>query len=273
MSVALAPDDRWAELSGTTVRQELVVAWQHPVLRSYHPVGLLRAERERYSFRYVAAALEIPDFRPLLGFEDPRREYTATHLFPLFAQRAMDARRPDFERYVSDLGLDPSAATPWEQIARSTGRRRGDTLQLFPVPQVHDGTVTCPFLVHGIRHMPVNEPELEGEVRRITEAELDRALGALVPGDPLRLVPEPGNHRNPEAVVVLTGSTPLGYVPDLLVHDLQRLMRTQAVALGAAVLRANGPSAPGHLRLLAELRAAGVGDFRFFQDARWQPLA
>ena len=35
----------------------------------------------------------------------------------------------------------------------------------------------------------------------------------------------------------------------------------------------NGSDAPWHMRLLARLRAAPIGDFRFFTGERWTPLA
>lgn len=108
------------------VARRLVVAWQHPEERSIQPVGFLTRDRDVYKFAYIRNALAVRDFRPLLGFEDLHRSYQTQDLFPLFAQRAMDARRPDYQRYVQTLGLegDPS---PWEQIARSQGRREGDT--------------------------------------------------------------------------------------------------------------------------------------------------
>ena len=271
MSATVALDAPGGAVGASTNRRELVVAWQHPHERSFHPVGLLRAENGEYTFRYVEAVRTAPDFAPLLGFERLDEEYRSERLFPIFAQRAMDPRRADYTRYVESLGLDPASATPWEQIARSRGRRQGDTLQLFPVPRVESGTVTCPFLVHGIRHMPANQPEIRGRVRHVTRSELDDVIDGLRPGDGLRLEPEPTNRANAEAVVVVAGDTPLGYVPNLLVRDLHRLMKISPVH--ASVVRANGPDAPGHLRLLAEIRAEGARGFRFFQDECWRPLA
>ena len=115
----------------TKVARRLVVAWQHPEERSIQPVGLLTWDGIGFKFAYIRNVLSVRDFRPLLGFEDLYRSYYSEDLFPLFAQRAMDPRRPDYQRYVQTLGLegDPS---PWEQIARSQGRREGDTIQLFP---------------------------------------------------------------------------------------------------------------------------------------------
>ena len=254
-----------------TRHQELVVAWQHPDDRAIYPVGLLRYADGEYSFRYVRSVLSVPAFRPLLGFANLNHVYTSRRLFHLFAQRAMDPRRPDYVRYVTDLGLDPTDATPWEQITRSNGRRNGDTLQLFPVPQVTDGHVSCSFLVHGLRHVPENMPIMNGAPREVSADQIESALGKLVPGSALALVPEPTNTHNPEAILVVADDIPLGYVPDLLAHDLHRL---RAIAHPrTTVFQVNAPDAPSHLRVLVKLEADQVGGFQFFQGARWTPLA
>jgi hypothetical protein len=62
--------------------------------------------------------------------------------------------------------------------------------------------------------------------------------------------------------MVVGAEVPVGWVPDLLVDDLQRLMRS--VHVQVLVEHVNGPDAPWHLRLLVRLQAAPAGDFRFF---------
>lgn len=272
MSVTVVPDAPTADARDASASdRELVVAWQHPNERTIYPIGVLRFQDREYSFRYVRAVLAVPDFRPLLGFGNLREVYTSGRLFPLFAQRALDPRRPDYERYVADLGLDPAEATPWEQITRSSGRRNGDTLQLFPVPQVVDGQVSCAFLVHGIRHMPQNRPILDGVAHAVSTEQIDQVLSGLAPGAPLDLVPEPTNASSHEAILVAARGVPVGYVPNLLVHDLHRLREVAEVR--ASVIRVNGPDAPSHLRVLAHLDAERAPGFTFFQGEDWQPLA
>jgi len=71
---------------------------------------------------------------------------------------------------------------------------------------------------------------------------------------------------------MVTGATvPIGWVPDLLVEDLQKLMTRAAVRV--AVEHVNGPDAPWHLRLLVRMRASPAGDSRFFTGKRWTSLA
>jgi hypothetical protein len=250
----------------------LVVAWQHPTERSIEPVGFLSYDGDVYRFGYIRNALTVADFRPLFGFDELDVSYEAHELFPLFAQRAMDPRRPDYERYVERLGLE-GEPTPWEQIARSQGRREGDTIQLFPEPTINENEARCWFLVHGIRHAHKGTKILNGARIEVTREQVEEALKGLQEGDELGIVPEPENPKNRQAIVVMgTPLVPVGWIPDLLVEDLHRLMEQADVRVTVAHI--NGPDAPEHLRLLARLQAAPLTtDFRFFTSERWEPLA
>ena len=115
------------ESRSSAAARRLVVAWQHPGTRAIEPVGFLSYDDHLYRFAYIQNALSVDGFRPLLGFDDLRRAYSSERLFPLFAQRAMDARRADYGRYVASLGLEGKWPEPWEQIARSQGRRERAT--------------------------------------------------------------------------------------------------------------------------------------------------
>jgi hypothetical protein len=266
LAAARGPAGRSAEVPG-----RLVVAWQHPVERSIEPVGFLSCDDQGYRFSYIRNALTVHDFPGLLGFDDRSVSYRSDELFPLFAQRAMDPRRPDYERYVNRLGLegDPS---PWEQISRSQGHREGDTIQLFPEPVVGGNEVSCQFLVHGVRHAHKTAKILNGVRVEVTRDWVDAALDSLHAGDDLGMVPEPGNPNNPLAIVVTAAPLiPIGWVPNLLVEDLHRLMERARVRVIAE--HVNGPEAPWHLRVLARLRAAPALGFRFFISERWEPLA
>lgn len=265
VTVAREPENR----SAMTARR-LVVTWQHPDERLIEPVGFLDYDGQRYQFGYIRHALSVKDFRPLLGFRDLYRVYSSAELFPLFAQRVMDPRRPDYQRYVRRLGLDEEAS-PWEQIARSQGRRRGDTIQLLPQPTSDGETLTCLFLVNGVRHVPGISRVLHGRPIEVTGKQVEAALTRLRPGDALELAREPDNEVNPLALMVIApAAIPVGWVPNLMVEDMHQLMACADVSVTAA--HVNGPDAPWHLRLLARLTARGTGEFRFFTGEKWELL-
>lgn len=229
----------------------LVVAWQHPATRLIAPVGLLQhGPGERYRFRYLRSATAVEGFTPFLSFPDWERDYVSARLFPLFSQRIMSSRRPDYWEFLRQLHLTDNAS-PWEQLARSEGRRTGDTVQVFPVPSVEpDGSTTCRFLVHGIRHVTGGQ------------------LPDLTPEEPLGLSDDPKNPVNPAAVHVIgPGDRPIGYVPDLLLEHLRAMQSAGSVRL--FVEHVNGPDAPVHLRLLVRLEGSAPPSYQPMTGPRW----
>jgi hypothetical protein len=211
-----------------------------------------------YEFRYVRNVLSVKDFIPLIGFPDLSGVYTSPRLFPLFSQRVMAPRRPDFSRYVESLDLTEDA-DPWEQLTRSEGRRAGDTIMVFPEPTIgSEGRTQSNFLVHGIRHA-------------VPEQDIDDRLRSLRKGDRLALVPEPTNPVNPRAIhTVDRQSVPLGWVPDLLLDYVHTVTGTGPHEL--VVQHVNGPEAPIHLRLLVRLTGSVPAGYKAFSGAAWGPV-
>ena len=252
--------------------RRLAVTWQNPTTRCTSLIALLEFDGDVYHFHYVANAEATEGFRALPGFPDLHRSYESVHLFPLFAQRVMDPRRPDYVRYVERLGL-PSDATPWEQMSRSGGAREGDLLQLFPEPTIENDKITCTFLVHGIRHISESEFVVDGQRVRVDPDELERQLASLHQGDRLRLLREPGNPVNSQAVLTTADDgVPLGWVPDLLLDDLYAMSNGEPEATAVNVEQINGPDAPPHIRLLARLKVQRNLLYIPFSGQRWEPL-
>jgi hypothetical protein len=255
---AATSDTRPAGVYARALRQ-LVVTWQHPIERSISPVAMLSYDGQTYSFHYIRNALDVPGFRPFLGFPDLDRWYTSPTLFPLFAQRAMAPRRPDFTRWVTRLGLSEDAS-PWEQITRSGGRRQGDTIQLFPVPRVSGGRMECDFLVHGMRHIIERPIPVADMIVIVTRDQLEHELAMLRPGAQLALCDEPTNPSNPRAILTTTLS-------DEEVHRMPHRARATVT-----VRTVNGPEAGWHLRVLANLSAEVPDSFEVFSGPSWEPV-
>lgn len=246
------------EEDGGSAPRRLVVAWQHPQTRLISAVGMLDVETQRYRFRYLRRAMTTAGFRPFLGFREFEKTYLSDELFPLFQQRVMNPRRPDYERYIKSLNL-PSDATPWEQLARSGGKRTGDTIQLFPEPIVRvDGSSRCCFLVHGVRHIEKNyDPSVQQRIQNLRK------------GDSLQLVPEPDNVVNPKALLTSTeGGDVLGWVPDLLLDYVYMLRESGPVEL--RVEHTNGPNVPYHFRLIARVEGRVPAGYQPFAGPGWE---
>lgn len=240
------------------VAQRFAVAWRDAQRRRIVPVGILEADGERATFRYVAGVRSDPQFRPLPAFPDLGRVYEQDFLFPFFEHRAIDPDRPDYDDYVTALGLH-RGATAWDILARSGGRRAGDKIQMQVAPQVDpsSGATTCTFLVRGLQFVP--DP-----------AAADAAISRLRPGTALGLTPDEDNPVNDEALLVTTGDgVTLGWVPELLV-DYANVARRHDVRL--TVVRSNPPSLPAHLRLLVRLDGHVPPPYQAFAGPQWQPL-
>jgi hypothetical protein len=239
----------------TTSRRLLVT--EKDAAGFYRPVGFLGAAEEsgvvQYTFDYLRSAVGRPGFRPFLGFVDTERSYRSGGLFPLFAERIMDPRRPEHPVFLAALDLSDDA-TPLEVLGRSGGQRAGDGIMLLPEPTVDaHGRSNCLFLVHGIRYVE----------------NADSLLRSLKPGDRLALRPEPDNEANSHALVVVeAGGHKLGYVPDALlehVHDVADPVVT--------VVRVNGPEVGVRLRLLVRLDGRTSGGDRPFSGPGWETVA
>lgn len=247
----------------------LVVTWQHPVDRDISPIGLLSYDGLEYAFNYLKSASKVAGFRPLIGFPVMEQRYTSDELFPIFAQRAMDPRRPDFERYVSDLGLE-NDASPWEQIARSGGARGSDTLQLFPVPRYSGDGWTCSFLVHGMRHLLAKSVMVGQTTHPQYEVDgFELVLSGLTRGDELRVEHEISNKYSAHSLLATTvDDDPVGWVPNWLATEVLQLQSEGCLAF--RVDKVNPSIAGWHMRMVVNMRADCPENFEFFTGPDWE---
>lgn len=240
--------------------RRMAVAWQHPDERSVRPVGILQYDGTTHEFFYLRTVSKVKDFRPFLNFPDLSQIYRSPHLFPMFSQRVMSHRRPDYTQYLQQIDL-ADTATPWEQLARTEGKLASDTIQLMPEPEVDaDGRTRSQFLVAGIRH------QIEDEHQR------NLILSRLKKGGELQLFDEPDNPVNSRAILVSTrDNVALGWVPNMLldyVHDVR-----DYGPYSIKVTHVNGPDAPNHMRLLVMIEGQLELDYRPFAGPEWEPYS
>lgn len=201
----------------------LYVTWQDPRSRQYWPVGRLRVFAQgtdrRYEFVYLRGARKTGDahFRGFVGFPDLKEVYRDHELFPLFANRIMNRRRPDFGEFVTRLDLDPNTADDLDILARSGGRRVTDSIEVFAKPDlIRDGCYQTYFLSHGIRY-------LNPGIQRLLEASVQE-------GDRLYLQWDTQNSADPRAMSLRTEDhLSAGFVPRYLLDDAWDLHVNQEV--------------------------------------------
>ncbi|MER9739673.1 MULTISPECIES: HIRAN domain-containing protein [unclassified Mesorhizobium] len=217
------------------------INWQDPVTRRWYPVAKLQRAYGQYIFAYTFGALHSPNFSPFAGLTDRNAVYISSELFPIFANRVMNERRPEFGQYArwSGIHVDQSA-DPLLLMARMGGERATDTLEVHPVPELSPkGHYETVFFCHGMRH--------------VLEQAQARTL-ALRPGEHLFPMLDMQNPFDPNAIA-LRSSDPaamIGYCPRYLVGDLKKLAAATQNSVRLSVRQVNA-DAPVQFRLLCEL--------------------
>jgi hypothetical protein len=238
----------------------LFVNWQDEESRRIFPVARLLklAGGDGYEFAYIAGAKEAEmfGFEPFQAFPDLLEVSLTKELPAFFKNRLLQPGRPDYPRYLQELGLETASATPVEILARSGGRRITDPLEIFAELVPAAGRYEAHFFVRGIRHLQGAE---------------DAAL-RLQPGERLRLKHEPTNSFNANAhLVVCHDGRAVGYVPDYLVDDLKELVEKDE-SLRVEVARVNEPPAPSQQRLLCKLSISSNAPLPH-RGPRFEPLS
>lgn len=201
------------------------------------PLALPEGDDGEYVFRYRPP---LPgSFRPFPAFPDLSEQYRSRRLFPFFENRIMSPLRPDYEDYLSALGLSRDEATPFEMLARTGGGRATDTVQVVPEPVAEDGGSTEQlFLASGVRY----HDTADGLVMR------------LRPGDELVLRDEPDNEYDDRAILLdAEHNRPVGWIPSYMLDEVHKAQQG-GTSVRVFVERANGPDVPSHLRLLCRMR-------------------
>lgn len=216
--------------------------WTHQLLR----VGELTFTGARFRFKYLTEAQLHPSFEPFPEFSHLDRTYESDELFPAFAKRVATSATGGPEALITLLGLDGDSATPLELLERSWAQSPHDTIQVVPRPRrTSAGAEELPFLVSGVSH--AHEADAEDSPGAVT-----RRIQALKAGQLLQCHDEPENAFNPRAIVLKADARRLGWIPDYLL-DYVHKRRNEGHTVSVAVLQANGPDVPWHLRLLCSL--------------------
>lgn len=218
------------------VTRHLRLIWQDEVTRGFVQVGALwELAGGAFAFEYTPHAhherfVALPEF--------PRLEdlYVTDRLPAFFANRAMSSNRRSYATYCAWLGLD-DIPSPVEILARSGGGRSTDTFHIVEGFAPVNGRINGSFFASGVRH-------IDGAHNRIQQ---------LAPGHPLAVRREVDNPVNHLALLLDSSpGKPVGYIPDWLVGDLNRL------DLGNISVKAErlNPQAPPHLQLMCRLVAS-----------------
>jgi len=110
----------------------LYLAWRDPKGRTWFPVGRLSFDGKVYRFVYTRGAKQSPNFLPFARMEDLTTIYESDELFPLFANRLLSKKRPEYQEFLQWLNTRPGEDDPLTSLALE-GFEKRIYWQYFPV--------------------------------------------------------------------------------------------------------------------------------------------
>ncbi len=242
--------------------QAVYVAWRSgaPDGGRWGPVGRLEHGSSGYRFVYTRGAKTVPGFAPFAGMPDLQGVYESDELLPLFANRLLAKSRPEYEAYLRWGGFDPnSPPDPLAILAVTEGRRQTDLLEIFacPAPDA-SGCYVGKFFLHGVQRVG---PESRARIER------------LAPDEELRLLEEPENPHDRNAVRILTKDNyHVGYVPRYLAYDVGQLAGGRGAEFVKLHVERVNPDAPLQQRLLCRVDACWPAGFQPCSGEEFQPI-
>ncbi|MFN1141777.1 HIRAN domain-containing protein [Serratia quinivorans] len=217
------------------------VAWQAPDTRYWHVVGNLQERKSGYVFKYTKGALTSQKFTKFSGMSDVHETYVSEDLFPLFKNRLLSPKRPEYPRFIEWLGLNNENAKPIEILARSGGLRSTDQLQIFKRIEIDsDGSFEHYFFLHGLSHL---------------NSMANERVSKLEPGEHLRLCLDVQNPHDSQAIVVRADKPAeiVGYCPRYFATDIKKMLIEDPMSAQLLVERISD-DAPHNYRLLCKLK-------------------
>ncbi len=244
---------------------KVFVAWQDRSTREWWPVGILMCLNGLFTFCYTKGAGMLGSFGGFPRMENFDRVYEAEELFPVFQNRLMSEKRPEYYQLMRWLNV-PKASTSEEAnemklaiLALTEGRRQTDSITIFPYPVKNpEGWYNVDFFVHGLSRMP------EQAIERVN---------ALEAGTPLFLMQDRQNAGDFNALALRTEEPfiAVGYCPRYFSKDLSFLLDRFREKELVRVLRVNR-DAPRQFRLLCRFGSPWPCDFDSCSGEEFQPI-
>ncbi len=238
------------------------LAWQAPDTRDWHVVGFLtELPGPTYEFGYTKGAEKSTKFMPFSGMDDLHRRYVSKTLFPLFHNRVLSPKRPEYPDFIQWLGLSSDDASPVAILERSGGLRATDQLQVFKRFEIaSDGKFEYTFFAHGLGYLP------ESAKNRVTN---------LVPAQRLFLCRDVQNEYDKNAIIIRAENPAeiVGYCPRYLVKTMLMLLEQGETCVQVTV-DALKDTAPENYKLLCKVKGAidSKNVEQFMSDDEFLPL-
>jgi hypothetical protein len=245
--------------------RKLFIIWQDPLKRRWYPVGQLTFEKNVYRFVYTKGAERADESKRFIRFGRMQKlyiTYESDELFPLFANRLLSEKRPEYENYIKWLKLDKNnhENRQLEMLAITGGSRKTDSLEILPCPwPTKEGKYEVFFFSHGISHL---------------EKSIVKQVNKLKPEDRLFLMFDIQNRVDPMAITLRTDDPVMivGYCPRYLTEDFRQILdKCDPSVLQVKVEQVN-IDAPLQLRLLCSFTSPWPESFKPCSDGLFEPL-
>jgi len=220
-------------------------------------VGVLTKVEDLYEFRYTEGAKRLTGVAPFPGMPHLDSVYQSQELLPIFKNRLLSKRRPEYKTWLSWGGFHADPGPNAMAILATLGSRRAaDSLELYAGPQrLATGDACVQFFLHGVRHYQTAE-----------------TLERLTSGMALSLRPEDDNQFDRYAVAVDDKTEcKLGYVPRYLTQDIRYLIENCPDEVQLSVKQANA-DAPTQHQILCELQSCWPDGFEPCSGPDFQPV-
>lgn len=180
----------------------LYLVWKEPNSRRQYTVGQL-VKNGGYEFSYGFEVVEAikSGFQPLIVFENIDKTYKSPIMFPAFSSRLPDKKRNGIEKILKKYNLDEY--DEYELLKKSGAKLPIDNLEFIdPIIDFNAVQIIRLFYLAGPRHY-----------MGCSGNDCSHAIDIKV-GDMLKLLPEPENEYDPNAIKVLSEHNKhIGYVP------------------------------------------------------------
>lgn len=217
------------------------LSWQSSDTRIWHVVGLLKEHKAGYSFNYTKGALASKKFITFSGMDNLKKTYVSEDLFPLFKNRILSSKRPEYPNFLKWIGLDSENATAINVLSRSGGLRSTDKLQMFNRLEINEnGDFEQIFFAHGLSHLQ--------------RSASDR-VSKLKSGDTLKLSLDVQNNYDQHAVLIRADNPAeiVGFCPRYITKDVTELFTRYDSQIEVTV-ESLCDEAPLNYRLMCKLR-------------------
>lgn len=182
-------------------RDYLYLIWKDTESRRQYVVGQL-SKNGQFEFNY---GMEIEEaikngFKLLISFDDIKKVYKSDILFPVFSSRLPDKKRKDIDKILLKYGLDKF--DEYKLLKKSGARLPIDNFEFIdPILEKDSDDIERIFYIAGPRHFI----GCEGK-------DCDKSVDLQV-GDELKLVLEPNNKFDSNAIMIFYKNIHIGYIP------------------------------------------------------------